>query len=262
MDYLKINKQLWNNRTKIHINSKFYDNESFINGRNSLNKIELDLLGDIKDKKILHLQCHFGQDTISLARMGAFVTGIDLSDVSIEKANELAQQTNANVKFICCDLYTLKDHLDEKFDLIFTSYGTIGWLPDLDKWAEIIQHFLIPKGVFILTEFHPVLWMFNDQFSEIKYSYFNKETIIEHEEGTYTDRNADLKDISITWNHDLSEVMNSLINNGLNISSFSEFDYSPFDCFENTVEIEKGKFQIRNHQGKLPMVYALKAEKR
>jgi len=261
MDYLKINKQLWNNRTKVHYNSKFYDNETFIQGRNSLTNIELELLGDVKNKSILHLQCHFGQDSISLSRMGATVTGVDLSDVSIEKANELAALTRTTPHFICSDIYSLKEHLDEQFDIVFTSFGTIGWLPDMEKWAEIINHFLKPDGLFVIAEFHPVVWMFNEQFSKITYSYFNKETIVLNEEGTYTDRNADIKDTSISWNHDLAEVFTALFNNKMQITSFKEFDYSPFNCFNNTEEVEKGKFQIRNFLGVLPMVYALKATK-
>ena len=149
IDYKEINKALWNNKTDVHIESEFYDNETFINGRNSLNSIELELLGDIKGKSVLHLQCHFGQDTISLNRLGANVTGIDLSDKAIERAKELTIKTNSDAKFICCDIYDLPNHLDEQFDIVFTSYGVIGWLPDLDKWAKIISHFLKQDGKFV-----------------------------------------------------------------------------------------------------------------
>ena len=167
-NYIEINKQSWNKKTDFHIASEFYDNESFIKGKSSLNEIELNLLGDIKGKSILHLQCHFGQDTISLNRLGAKITGVDLSDRAIEKANELAKETNAEANFICCDIYDLPNFLDEKFDIVYTSYGTIGWLPDMDKWASIISHFLKPKGKFIFVEFHPVVWMFDDDFNRVK----------------------------------------------------------------------------------------------
>ena len=124
-DYIKINKQTWNNKTEVHIASDFYDNKSFLEGKSTLNSIELDLLGDLKDKKILHLQCHFGQDSLSLARMGAKVTGVDLSDKAIEKATEFNQLLHLDVKFICCDIYDLPTYLNEKFDIVFTSYGII-----------------------------------------------------------------------------------------------------------------------------------------
>src|SRR6476620_9886728 len=124
-DYLAINKKTWNSKTDVHIASDFYDTESFINGKSTLNEIELALLGDVSGKRILHLQCHFGQDTISLARLGATTVGIDLSDKAIDKATELATQLNVDAKFLCSDVYDLPNHLDEQFDIVFTSYGTI-----------------------------------------------------------------------------------------------------------------------------------------
>jgi 2-polyprenyl-3-methyl-5-hydroxy-6-metoxy-1,4-benzoquinol methylase len=138
-NYIEINRQSWNNRTEVHLKSEFYDLAGFLNGKTSLNEIELNLLGDITGKTILHLQCHFGQDTISLSRLGANVTGVDFAEKAIESAKQLAKDTNSNTKFICCDIYDLSNHIDEKFDIVFTSYGTIGWLPDLDKWAKIIS---------------------------------------------------------------------------------------------------------------------------
>jgi ubiquinone/menaquinone biosynthesis C-methylase UbiE len=261
MDYIKINKELWNNKTDIHVNSDFYDNDSFIKGKSSLNSIELELLGDIKGKSILHLQCHFGQDTISLSRLGATTVGVDLSDKAIETAKELAKTTNTNAKFICCDVYDLPNHLNQKFDIVYTSYGTIGWLPDMDKWAKVVSHFLKPKGQFVFVEFHPVVWMFDDNFKEIKYNYFNVEPIIEIEEGTYADKSANIKQKEVGWNHDLSEVINSLIKNGLTINSFNEYDYSPYNCFNETIEIEPNKYRIKHLSNKIPMVYSLTAIK-
>ncbi len=259
MDYLKINQQLWNKKTIIHYDSDFYDVKSFIKGKSSLNSIELDLLGDLKGKSILHLQCHFGMDTISLSRLGANVTGIDLSDKAIEKAKALAKQTGSNAQFIQSDVYALKEKLNEKFDIVFTSYGTIGWLPDMNKWADIIQHFLKPGGKFVMVEFHPVVWMFSYDFSKIEYNYFGGEAIIEEQEGTYTDegKKSAIKEQSVSWNHSLSEVIDALLTNGMCLNHLSEYDYSPYNCFENTVEFKKDKFQIKDLQGMLPMVYAI-----
>ena len=114
MDYIEINRKLWNKKTKIHYNSDFYDVDSFIKGKNSLNQIEVGLLGDVKGKKILHLQCHFGQDTISLARHGAFATGVDFSETAIKKAQNLNKLTGTNATFIQSDIYKLPGILDEK----------------------------------------------------------------------------------------------------------------------------------------------------
>jgi len=260
-DYLDINREGWNARTELHFNSEFYDNKSFLEGRNSLNSIEMDLLGDVSGKKILHLQCHFGQDTISLSRMGAKCTGVDLSDKAIEKARELAAETGEDVHFICSDVYGLDKVLDEYFDIVFTSYGTIGWLPDMDRWAAIIDRFLKPGGTFVFAEFHPAVWMFNNDFSRIEYSYFNRQEIVEELEESYSDGKLEKKVQEVSWNHDLGEVLEALLSKGLQIQAFHEFDYSPYPCFKNMIEPEPGKFQISNLKGKLPMVYSLKASK-
>jgi SAM-dependent methyltransferase len=258
-NYLELNRSSWNKRTDVHFNSEFYDVEGFLKGKSSLQNIELELLGDIRDKKILHLQCHFGQDTISLGRMGAHVTGVDLSDRAIDKANELAAKAGVEARFICCDIYDLPKHLNEQFDIVFTSYGTIGWLPDMNRWAEVIKQFLKPGGTFIFVEFHPVVWMFDDDFQNVAYNYFNKEVIIETESGTYADRDADIHGKYVMWNHDMSEVVNSLIKHGLKIDLLNEYDYSPYNCFRHTIEEEPGKFRIAHLGNKIPMTYSIRA---
>ncbi|WMW78640.1 class I SAM-dependent methyltransferase [Flavobacterium sp. 20NA77.7] len=261
-DYIKVNKETWNNKVEVHINSDFYDMEGFLRGKSTLNSIELDLLGDVKGKKILHLQCHFGQDTMSFSRLGALATGVDFSDKAIEKAKEINKQLKLDATFICCDIYELQNHLDEKFDIVFTSYGTIGWFPNLDKWAKVISHFLKPNGKFIMADFHPIVWMFDNDFKEVFYNYFNTEEIIEDESGTYADRYAEISAQTITWNHPTSELLNALITNGLKLNSFNEFDYSPYNCFNKTEEFEPNKFRIKHLKNKIPMVYSLSATKK
>ncbi len=261
-NYLNINRNLWNQKVDFHIKSDFYDVPGFLKGNSSLNKIELDLLGDITDKSILHLQCHFGQDTICLGRMGAKVTGIDLSNKATDQAKLLAEKSYSEANFIFCDIYDLPNHLDKQFDIVFTSYGTIGWLPDLNKWAQIISKYLKPGGMFVFAEFHPVVWMFDENLEKIKYSYFNSGAIIETETGTYANKDANIEAEFITWNHSISEVVNSLISNGLEINSLDEYDYSPYDCFNKTVEISSNKFRIKHLKNKIPMVYSIVATKK
>lgn len=260
-EYLQVNKQLWNNKVAHHIASDFYNMPAFLAGNTSLKTIELDLLGDIKGKSILHLQCHFGQDTLSLARMGAKVTGIDLSDAAIEQARELAAQTHTEARFICSDVYALPEILAEQFDLVFTTYGTVGWLPDMDKWAEVVAHFIKPGGRFVFVEFHPVIWMYDEDFNKVAYHYFNEEAIVEIQSGTYAAPGAPLQDDSVSWNHPLTEVISALLNKGLNLQSFKEYDYSPYNCFRHTEEFEPGKFRIRHLGNKIPMVYSIVATK-
>lgn len=261
MDYLEINRKSWNNKVGYHLDSKMYDMEGFLAGNTSLMSIELGLLGDIKGKKILHLQCHFGQDSISMSRMGATVTGIDLSDTGIEEAKKLAEKTGQNTQFICCNIYDLPQYLDETFDMVFTSYGVIGWLPDLQKWGQIIHRFLKPGGKFVFVEFHPVLWMFDDKIEKIGYNYFNDGPIVETFTGTYADKNAPIVQEYVNWNHSTSEVLNSLISNDLQILSFDEYDYSPYDILYNGEEIEPKKYRAKHLGNRFPLVFSLVAIK-
>ncbi|NQY28547.1 MAG: class I SAM-dependent methyltransferase [Flavobacteriaceae bacterium] len=260
-NYLALNKESWNKRTAHHVTSDFYAMDAFKAGKSSLMNIELGLLGDVKGKRILHLQCHFGQDSLSLTRMGAKVTGIDLSDKSIETAKELNTELNLDAAFIVSDVYDLPNNLQGEFDIVYTSYGTIGWLPDMNKWASVINHFLKPDGKFVFVEFHPNVWMYDDDFTHVKYNYFKGDAIVEEEEGTYADKEADVKFKDVSWNHGLSEVISGLLNNGLTISDFKEYNYSPYDCFAHTEKIADRKYQIKAFGNKMPLCYSIVASK-
>ena len=156
----------------------------------------------------------------------------------------------------------MPQYLDKQFDIVFTSYGTIGWLPDLDKWAHIVSQFLKSNGRLVFVEFHPVVWMFDDDFKEIGYNYFNTGAIVETTSGTYADKDADITQEYVMWNHGIGEVLNSLLKNGLALNSFDEFNYSPYSCFKETVEFEKKKYRLPHLGDKIPMVYAIKATKK
>ena len=260
-NYLEINKLSWNNRLESHLNSDFYEMPAFLSGKSSLHNIELDLLGDINEKRILHLQCHFGQDTISLASMGAKVVGIDLSDDSIKKAQELAIETQSSAQFVCSSVYDLPKKLNEQFDIVFASYGTIPWLPDLNEWANVIRHFLKPGGQFVFVEFHPAVWMFDDDLKKVAYHYNNIEPIIEEEKGTYADKNANIRSKYVCWNHGIGEVINSLINKDLKIKQLNEFCYSPYAFLPGSEEFEPRKYRIKQFGNKFPMVYSILAKK-
>lgn len=260
-NFFDINRHSWNNRLEAHLKSDFYDVQGFIEGKNSLREIELSWLGDITSKKVLHLQCHFGQDSISLSRLGAKVTGVDFSDKAIDAARKLAKKLNDNTEFVCCNLYDLPKILDDTYDIVFTSYGTIIWLPDLDKWSRVISKFLSPEGRFLMVDFHPFIWLFDDDFKKISYDYFNIEPVIETVSGTYTDRSADISQQSVTWNHPLSDVIQSLINNGMAIDKFEEYDYLPFNTISHLVEESPGQFRLKDLAHKIPMTYAIQAHK-
>ncbi len=260
-DHFAANRALWNARAELHYNSAFYDVEGFVHGKSTLNAIELDLLGDVNGKDLLHLQCHFGQDTLSLARLGARVTGLDISATALEKARVLADRCGSIAHYVESNVLDLRPELEARFDIVFTSYGTIGWLPDLRAWARNIAAYLRPGGCFVFVEFHPALWMFSNGFSHLQYSYFNREVIAEDEPGSYADRKASINLRSYGWNHSIADVLQHLIDAGLRIDAFREFDRSPYDCFQNTVPADDGHFMIKGMEGKLPMVFALRASK-
>jgi len=262
MNNFEHNRESWNELTILHADSAFYDIDSFKDGKTSLNHIEIEELGDIKGKKILHLQCHFGMDTLSLARQGAEVTGIDISDTSMQKAKELSSKLNIPARFIRTNIYDIENVLNDTFDIVFTSYGAINWLNNLDKWARIIERYLKPNGIFYMVEFHPFIYTLNDK-SEISESYFKTQALETAVEKSYTDKsevsNKQLKHIE--WHHSLSEVLNSLISNGLKIEFLNEFPYQVYNCFPNLLEYEKGKWLSNKYGDKIPHMYSIKAKK-
>ena len=256
-NYLKVNKNTWNTKVDVHINSDFYNNQEFLNGQNTIPTTDLVALGDIKGKRILHLQCHFGQDSLSLARLGAKVTGVDFSEKAIETAKNMNQQLGLDAEFICCNVYDTILHIKEKYDIVYTSYGVIGWLPDLNRWAEVISKALLPGGKLIFFEFHPMIWMFDNDFTHVAYNYFKDEPILEEETGTYADKEAPIENKTITWNHSLSEVFQALIQHNLKINWFEEYDYSHYSCFNNTYEFKPNQFRIKTFENKVPLMYGL-----
>jgi 2-polyprenyl-3-methyl-5-hydroxy-6-metoxy-1,4-benzoquinol methylase len=260
--YFAANKDGWNKRTTVHQSSAFYDVENFKNGKTSLNKIELEEVGNVKGKSLLHLQCHFGQDTLSWAREEATTTGIDISDEAIKLANEINAELKLDAKFICANVYDTSAHTQELYDIVFTSYGTIGWLPNLKPWAKIIATHLKPGGFFYIADFHPTLWMYDDAMEKIEYSYFNDEVIETTQTGTYTDRDAPIEYKEYGWNHPFSEILDALIGEGLQIEFLHEFPFSPYNCFANVEQGNDGMWRFKGRANKFPMMYSIKATKK
>jgi SAM-dependent methyltransferase len=256
------NRKTWNTKVAIHVESEFYDMPNFRSGKTSLNKYEIDALGDIFDKRLLHLQCHFGQDTLSFARMGAKCTGVDISDEGIKLAQKLNTDLKLDANFVCCNVLDTSEYISEKFDVVFTSYGTIGWLPDLKPWAKMIYERLKLGGYFYIVEFHPIAWMFDYNVSPpvMKYGYQQKEAIYEEYEGTYADQNSKMVSKEYGWNHSLGEVITSLSKAGLHIEYLKEHDASPYDIFPGLIKNEQGMFELENKI--YPLIFELKAIKK
>ena len=261
-DYLKANKKWWNNVAPIHFKSSQYDLQGFKKGKCHLDAVERQGVGNVKGKDLLHLMCHFGMGTLSFARLGANTTGVDLSDNSIKLAKKLSRKIKTPAKFICSDIYKLPEVLDKKFDIIFTSYGVLCWLSDIKKWAKIINHFLKEGGIFYIAELHPFTNILSCDF-KIFYKYFKKGPYIDDSCGTYTDWDAKVKGPTYEWSYTISDVINSLIDEGLKIEYEHEFPFSMYDQFPGFMEKNrKGQYVLKNKKIQIPLLFSLKATKR
>ncbi|MBS0001267.1 MAG: methyltransferase domain-containing protein [Cyclobacteriaceae bacterium] len=256
------NKTLWEQWSGMHFDSGFYDVPSFLGGKNTLHDIEKDEIGEVKGKTLLHLQCHFGLDSMSLARMGAEVTGVDISETAIKKAWELAELLQLNVEFFASDVYDLKTLIHKKYDMVFCSYGVIQWLPDLKTWADIISWCLNPGGKFYLADFHPVLWMLDENTARLKYPYDSGGKALKFEDvSSYAAPEIPLKNQEYNWQHGLGQVINSLIGQGLRIEFLNEHDYSPYPVLRDMVEIEESRWIHKKLERNIPYVFSVMAKK-
>ena len=260
-NYFEVNKATWNKKVAIHAKSDMYAMEAFKSGKSSLMSYELKALGNVDKKSLLHLQCHFGQDTLSWARLGAKCVGVDLSDEGVKLAKQLNEELGLDAKFVCCNVLDTSKHISETFDIVYTSYGVIGWLPDLKPWAKMIADRLKVGGVFYMVEFHPILWMFDyvEGKSVMRYHYNQDDVIYEEYEGTYADQSSEMISKEYGWNHGLSSVVNALIEAGLQIEYLNEHDESPYDVFPDLIKTDNGMFKMDNQL--FPMLFELKATK-
>ncbi len=253
-DYFEMNRVAWDQRAKVHFRSAFYDVAGFLAGDTALREIELAELTDVEGKRLLHLQCHFGMDTLSWARLGAACTGVDISPVAIGQARELAERTGLKAEFVCSNVYAFKP-VAGAYDVVFTSYGALCWLPDLERWAEVVASSLAPGGTFYMVEFHPIYDLIAG------YSYFTREVPDVEESGTYTENGADTVAKMAVWAHPMADVVNALLRAGIRIERLNEFSFSPYNCFEGLVEREPGRFYLQHRGQDVPMVFSITGRK-
>jgi len=259
---VKANRKLWDELTPIHLRSELYDLGGFKVGRCSLLPLEVEEVGDVAGRSLLHLQCHFGMDTLSWARRGAKVTGMDFSAVAVAEARALAAELGIDARFLECDLYELPDRLDERFDIVYSSAGVLCWLPDLAKWARIAASFVKPGGMFFIREFHPVSFMLDDDEPFIRYSYFNGPEPLRFENaGSYADPNDKKVRVSYEWPHSLSEVLTSITDAGLQIEKFHEYDYTMHKAHDFLRRCEDGLWRYDGVPGSLPLMYMVRAKR-
>lgn len=259
--YFETNRQTWNQKVKVHAQSDMYNLEAFKQGKSSLMPYELEALVNVNGKSLLHLQCHFGQDTLSWSRMGATCTGVDISEEGIQLAKQLNDELQQNARFVCCNVLDTSKFVTEQFDIVFTSYGVIGWLPDLKPWGKMIAERLKVGGTFFMAEFHPIVWMFSylDGTPKMEYGYMQNEVIYEEYEGTYANEKAKITSKEYGWNHGLSEVINALTESGLHIDYLNEYHESPYNVLPNLTETENGMFVTQDQL--YPLIFTVKATK-
>jgi SAM-dependent methyltransferase len=246
-----------------------YDVEGFIASPESrpFDRVTREVVGDVAGKRLLHLQSHIGLDTLRFALAGAAdVTGVDFSPCAVAAARSIAARLELPVRFVQADVAELPDDVPEAaYDVVFTSYGTIMWLPELDRWARMIASRLVPGGVFHIIDVHPFLTVFDDVTSEpvlgVRYPYFSREPLRFEEHGSYADRDADFVAESFAWQHTFSEIVGSLLKNGLQIRRLQEYPVVAWKALEFMVEGEDGLWRLPEGAGDVPLMFSITASK-
>ncbi|HXY44677.1 MAG TPA: class I SAM-dependent methyltransferase [Acidimicrobiales bacterium] len=261
-DYLALNRRNWDERVAIHVASGFYAVDRFVEGEDHLHEFESAELGDLRGKRIVHLQCHFGMDTLSLARRGALVTGLDFSSPAIVEARALAARLGVEARFVEANVYDAVGALGDTYDLVYTGKGALNWIPDLAAWAQVVAALLGPGGRLYLSEYHPLMLMLADDALEFEWPYFNTGPQVWDEPATYADPEAVLEHTrTVEWPHPISEVIGSIIDAGLRLEFFHEFAESSFARFPFMEQVGPRLYRMPAGMPQLPLMYSIRAIK-
>ncbi|MFD7639238.1 class I SAM-dependent methyltransferase [Kitasatospora sp. NPDC059795] len=231
LEKISANREGFNLRARAHMQSSYYNVEQFKQGHNMLRKLEREELGDVSGKTLLELQCHIGVNSLSLARMGAKVTGTDISDEAVDIARGLAAELDLDAQFVQANLYDLPGVLDGQFDMVFTGYGTLSFLPDIDAWAKVATQYVKPGGTLTVVEIHPMLTLMGDVDGELRIarSLFRSRDVHHEMSSTYSDRIEDEVEVETHsiygWRWSIEQVVNALINAGMTIERIREVPY-------------------------------------
>jgi SAM-dependent methyltransferase len=272
-DYAELNRASWDERAPAHAASRDYAVDQFASDPGHLSEVvrfDLPLLGDIGGLRGVHLQCHIGTDTISLARLGADMTGLDFSPASLAEARRIAGLAGADVRFVEAEVYGAAGALGpEPFDLVYTGIGALCWLPDIARWARVVAGLLRPGGRLFIREGHPVLWALDDPRPDgllaVEYPYFErKEAMVFDEGGTYVETDAVFThNRTHEWNHGLGEISTALMAAGMDLTGLVEHDSVPWDALPGQMErIGGGEWRLADRPWRLPHTYTLQAIRR
>jgi SAM-dependent methyltransferase len=275
---LELNRRHWDEATALHLRGNDYGLEDFKAGLCRLHRVEVEEVGDVRDRRLLHLQCHFGLDTLSWARRGARVTGVDFSEHAIASARELAQEVGLEKSsaFVCSDLYSLAERLDPMggFDVVYTSYGVLNWLPELRPWGALIARYLKPGGFFYIVDAHPFARVFPLDEDMPKagtfrpfFPYFHDPVGIRWPPGVdYANPAVQHQIGNHEWQHSLSDILGALAAAGLRIDALHEFPYCAWSVVAGCELVERfssshGYYALPASQPQLPLMFSLRASR-
>jgi len=272
---LEANRKAWDEWASIHMQgTSSYPVDEFKAGKKGWAPNLPDDIGDVKAKSVLHLQCHFGMDTLMWARQEAHVTGVDFSGTAIRGAVALNNELRMEARFVQSDIYALPDVLAAEFDIVLTYYGVLPWLPDLARWAEIVARYIKPGGFLYVADTHPLAYMLEvgegERFPHIAYPYFSdgEPERCEPDGGTYAAPDAQTANlVTYEWKHPMEEIINAIVDAGLTIEYLHEFPYTFYNMFYYTPtltmeEDAEGWWRILGMDDRLPLMFSLKACRR
>jgi SAM-dependent methyltransferase len=271
-DYRDLNRAMWDDRAPAHAASPDYGFERFVADSQHLSDVvrfDLPRLGDISGLRGVHLQCHIGTDTLSLQRLGARMTGLDLSPASLVEARRLAAATGDDIDFVESEVYGATQVLEAgAFDLVYTGIGALCWLPDIRRWARTVADLLAPGGRLFVREGHPMLWALADARPDgllaVEYPYFETEApLVFDEPGTYVQTDVELTvNLSHSWNHGIGEIITALMGAGMTLTAFEEHDSVPWEAQVGLMELgQDGEYRLRDRPERLACSYTLQAVK-
>lgn len=270
-DYLATNRSNWNDRAAVHAASPDYELQRFVSDHSHLSgvvRFDRPRLGDVAGLRAVHLQCHIGTDTVSLARLGARMTGLDFSPAALERARALAAATGADVRFVEADLYGAVEALrGETFELVYTGIGALCWLPSITRWAAVVAQLLEPGGRLFMREGHPMLWALDADERGGLYlgeSYFERpEPFVVDSPNTYVQADAPIEHrLAYEWNHGLGEIATALLDAGLALTGLTEHDSVPWDALPGQMQQDDaGEWRLRDRPERLAASYTLTAVK-
>jgi SAM-dependent methyltransferase len=258
----ELNRAFWDERVPIHTASEFYDVEGFLAGATTLRPFEPEEIGDVRGLSLLHLQCHFGLDTLSWARLGAKVTGLDFSQPAIAYAAELAARAGLEAEWVVSDVLRADEALGgRRFDLVYTGLGALNWLGDIERWADVVRSLIAPGGRLHLVEFHPITEVFADETLDVRYDYFHEGPREWPEElGSYAELEATTEhNATVEFAHPLGEVVSAIAARDLRIELLHEHDYTLFPRWPMLRREPGGIYRLPEGTPSLPLMYSLVA---